>query len=119
MEITRDAKLAALLRIPWTVTIEQSDEGYFVARCLEIPGSIATGGEGEIEREFWESLRESLACLLDNNDPIPLPPSVSQLPWEVPILRTTLAPLVDDDARTGSLGAVTAEPRRVDEAVAA
>jgi hypothetical protein len=108
MPISRDAKLAALLQLPWTIDIQQSEEGYIVARCREVPGSLATGSPEEIEAEFWESLRESLACLVDAGDDIPLPRGITELPWEQ---QLGLPPVFPDAARvtetrTGVLGSV-------------
>ena len=87
MTPNRESRLAALLRLPWTVRVERSDEGYFVARCAELPGSIATGSKDEIEGEFWESMRATLGTLLDDGDRIPLPNGVKILPWEVSFPR--------------------------------
>jgi hypothetical protein len=84
MPWTRESKLDALLRLPWTVRTERSDEGYLVARCAELPGTLATGSETEIDTEFWDSMRATMACLLDFNDAIPLPAGVKFLPWEQP-----------------------------------
>jgi predicted RNase H-like HicB family nuclease len=84
-EWTRERKLTALVRLPWTVTTERNaDEGYLVARVAELPSVIATGDtEKELARDLWESLEASLAVYVDYGDEIPLP--VGQvLPWELP-----------------------------------
>lgn len=111
MPLTNESKVEALLRLPWTVRVERSDEGYFVARCVELPGSLATGSEAEIENAFWESLRATLACVVeDGDDAIPLPNGVRALPWKVKHNPTRLAPLVaDDSVLTESAGAVAVQ----------
>lgn len=85
MTWTREQKLAALLRLPWTIRVERDvDEGYIVARIGEIPSAIATGDtEAELERDLWESLRMSLQVYLDHDDEIPLPVAAKGLPWEL------------------------------------
>jgi predicted RNase H-like HicB family nuclease len=84
MSWTRQQKLDALLRLPWTVRVEQDEEeGYFIARVIEIPSALATAdSREELEGELWDSLRASLEVYLDHGDDIPLPPSVEVLPWE-------------------------------------
>lgn len=57
--------------------------GYWVMRVEELPAALATGATPEeLERAFWESLRETLAVFLENGDPIPLPPLVARYPWQ-------------------------------------
>jgi predicted RNase H-like HicB family nuclease len=82
-EWTRARKLAALMRLPWTVTTERNaDEDYLVARVAELPSVIATGAtERELARDLWESLEASLVVYLDYDDTIPLP-AEQVLPWE-------------------------------------
>src|SRR5437588_156096 len=83
---TREQKLAALMRLPWTVRAEHNaTDGYSVARVAELPSVIATGSnDRELARDLWESLQASLSVYLDYDDPLPLP-SGAQLPWELPL----------------------------------
>lgn len=85
MSWTREQKIAALLRLPWTIRPDKDvDEGYFIARVAEIPSLIATGATPEeLERDFWQSLQASLEVSLDYGDPIT--PAVSQ---DAPVGRT-------------------------------
>jgi predicted RNase H-like HicB family nuclease len=80
---TREQKLRALMRLPWTVQTERNPEdGYLVARVVELPSVIATGDtEKELARDLWESLEASLAVYLDYGDEIPLPTG-QVLPWD-------------------------------------
>ena len=110
---TREAKLDALVRLPWTVDVDRNaEEGYLILRVRELPGTIATGDEEVVEREFWESLRATLACYLEFDDPIPLPLGVALLPWNVPaptrrtIVRSRSS--VEMFAYTAGSGAFTA-----------
>lgn len=88
MEWTREQKLAALMRLPWTVRAERNTEdGYLVARVAELPSVLATGeNDRELGRDLWESLEASLSCYLEFDDPIPLPKGV-RLPWEGKVQR--------------------------------
>ena len=83
MSWTTEQKLKALMRLPWSVTVERDeDEGYFVARVSEIPDVLATGGtEKELAADLWDALATSLGVRIDHEDPIPLPTGV-ELPWE-------------------------------------
>lgn len=78
-----EADLPWLLRLPWTIrSLYVTDEtpSYWCLRCAEIPSAIATGeSEAEVEKEFWESLRESLHIYLIHDDPIPVPDAVYRL----------------------------------------
>ena len=95
MTWTTETRLDALMRLPWTIDVERNArEGYVILRARELPGSIATGSETEVVTEFWDSLRATLACYLEFDDPIPLPASVKQLPWDVPALAERTLVLV-------------------------
>ncbi len=80
---TNERKLEALLRLPWTLHMTRnSEDGYWVMRVGELPAALATGATPEeLERAFWESLRETLAVFLKEGDEIPLPPGISRYPW--------------------------------------
>ncbi len=84
MAWTREQKLSALLRLPWSIRSEHiRGDAYWVGRVAEIPSAIGTGDSpAELERDLWDSFRASLEVYLDRGDPIPLPPGVSRLPWE-------------------------------------
>jgi hypothetical protein len=84
MTWTREQKLQALLRLPWTFTVERNEPGrYWVARVVEVPSAIATAdNERQLSREAWASLQASLEVYLDNDDDVPLPPGIQRVPWE-------------------------------------
>lgn len=83
MPWTNDQKLAYLLRLPWTLTVENGDEpGEYLIRVQEIPSAVGHGTRETVEEDLWEALRTALAARLHFGDPIPLPPSVDRLPWE-------------------------------------
>ena len=81
---TNERKLEALLRLPWTLHMTRNiEDGHWAMRVEELPAALATGATPEdLERAFWESLRETLAVFLDHGDKIPLPPRVSRYPWQ-------------------------------------
>lgn len=92
MPWTREQQLAALLRMPWTVTIERdNDDKCLIARVAEIPSALATGAsEKELSKNLWDSLRASLEVYIEYDDAIPLPPAVQRLPWQTdPDARNT------------------------------
>jgi predicted RNase H-like HicB family nuclease len=82
---TIERKLEALLRLPWSLAMTQNaEDGHWVMRVKELPAALATGATPEeLERAFWESLRETLAVFLEHGDPIPLPSPVSRYPWQL------------------------------------
>lgn len=63
------------LRMPWTVRVSRNEEdGYLVARVVELPDVIATGvDEKELEGAFRDSLRASIECYLHFGDAVPTP----------------------------------------------
>lgn len=80
---SRDQKLAALMALPWTVSVEHDSDGSLIARVAEMPDSIATGEtEKALARDLWESIEASLSVRLDNDDPFVVPPGIT-LPWEL------------------------------------
>ncbi len=84
MTWTTKQKLSYLMTLPWTVTVERSEEG-LVAHVGEIPDAIATGDdEHELARDLWESLWSSLSARLEYQDEIPLPTgaNISPMPWD-------------------------------------
>ena len=84
MPWTHDQKISGLMRLPWTVQVEAADDpGEIVVRISELPGMIVIGTAAEVEKEFWPALKASLECCLQFGDEnsLPLPPSVSALPW--------------------------------------
>jgi predicted RNase H-like HicB family nuclease len=81
MAWTEQQKVEALLRLPWTVSVEKGPDGDFVAYVREIPGVIATGETMKaLGIDLWQSLNAALQCFVEFNDDIPLPPG-SALPW--------------------------------------
>jgi hypothetical protein len=82
MTWTVERQLEVLLRLPWTI-VATDEEGERVLRVREIPSVLASGTDAaEVERDFWESLRESLAAYLHFGDPVPKPKGVRAFPWE-------------------------------------
>ena len=78
MEWTSEEKLEQLLRLPWTIGAETTEEGDQLLRVLEIPSAVGTGSTpGELESDLWDSLRESLRAYLHFGDTIPLPVGVA------------------------------------------
>jgi predicted RNase H-like HicB family nuclease len=98
----RDRRLAALIRLPWTVTVVIED-GDMVARVRELPDAIATGrDERELAKDLWDAVEASLAIRLDNGDEVPLPAG-NRFPWEGPqasIKQGVI--LVDEPTRTST-----------------
>jgi hypothetical protein len=82
MPWTRDEQLAALMRLPWTISIGPSEFGeYLVGRVAELPDAIATGpDERALARDLYESLKASLASRLEADADVPLPRG-AELPW--------------------------------------
>ncbi len=77
---TREQKLEALMKLPWTVTTEREQDTW-IGRVAEMSDAIATAGtERELAIDLWESLHASLSVRIDNDDPISLPPK-TELPW--------------------------------------
>ncbi len=86
MPWTDDQKLAYLIRLPWTVLVEDGDEpGERVLRIEELPSVIVGGVNArELAEEFWVSLRTSLETYLHYGDRVPVPPRVGPLPRDQP-----------------------------------
>jgi|ERR1043166_1013288 predicted RNase H-like HicB family nuclease len=81
MPWTSEQKVEALLRLPWTLSVEKDSSGDLVAYVREIPGVVATGSSMKaLGIDLWQSLKATLECFLEFNDDIPLPPGAS-LPW--------------------------------------
>lgn len=80
---TNEDKLAALLRLPWTIGVQRDPDGTLVARVAEIPDAIATGeNEHELQKDLWDTLAESLRVRLEYGDDVPLPGG-QRAPWEL------------------------------------
>lgn len=81
MTWTENQQLEYLLKLPWTVVAETTSEGDRVLRIAEIPSATGSGDSpSQMERDLWESLRESLRAYLHYGDPIPVPAAASP-PW--------------------------------------
>ena|SRR2546425_296821 len=81
MSWTQDQQLEYLLRLPWTVVAETTPEGDRILRIAEIPSATGSGHTtNDMERDLWDSLRESLRAYLNFGDPIPLPDGAKS-PW--------------------------------------
>lgn len=66
------ARIELAVQQPWTVLISRDDDNGYVARVEEIPDAIATGETIEaLERDLWESIRESIRARIAFGDPIP------------------------------------------------
>ena len=82
MEWSNQSKIAILLRLPWTIDSTMED-GERVLRVRELPSVVVSGNDSaELEREFWESVRETLSAYLHFGDPVPLPKGFRTLPWD-------------------------------------
>ncbi len=81
MSWSEEKQIEHLLRLPWTIVRETTPEGDQILRVAEIPSAVGSGSTPqEIERDLWESLRESLRAYLHFKDPVPLP-SGAQPAW--------------------------------------
>ncbi|MEP6832951.1 MAG: hypothetical protein ABJB74_06130 [Gemmatimonas sp.] len=70
----RDPKVAQLMALPWTIRVSKDDENGLVAMVEELPDAIATGNTPEeLERDFWQSLAESIRARLALGDEVPRP----------------------------------------------
>jgi hypothetical protein len=80
---TTEQKMAALMRMPWTVLVETDPtDASLIARVAELPDAIATGtDETDLARDLWEAIEASLRCRLDFGDEIQLPAGINP-PWE-------------------------------------
>lgn len=87
--LTQEQELSWLMDLPWTFTSEPSpdDAGEFVVRIAEIPDATVIGTEKEVSTEIFASLRASLACRLEFNDPINLPRAVVLRPSPIVTLQ--------------------------------
>lgn len=108
MDAKVEAELRRLLFLPWTIVPEVTPEGDRLLRVLEVPSAVGHGEtDEELERDLWESLKESLKAYLHFGDPIPLPSGIPQswLPTS-PMQRAVQQPryyiVTATDARTGS-----------------
>lgn len=80
-EWTRDEKLAALMRLPWTIRVETDADGSLIAHVAEMDDATATGARmKDLAIDLWEAIEASLDVRLTHDDPIPLPRGV-KLPW--------------------------------------
>ena len=83
MPWTDEQKLDYLMRQPWTIVREDSGESYALLRCKEMPDAVGSGDtDAELERDFWDSLRESLRARMHFGDTVPNP-STHPFPWEI------------------------------------
>ena len=82
MPWTPQQKLAALMRLPWTVRTRRDSEDGYIIEIDEFPSVVAAGDtEKEVGRDLWEALEATLYAYLAHGDVIPLPPG-GVLPWE-------------------------------------
>ena len=83
---TSQEKLAALMRLPWSIRVEQeAGGGPLVAHVGELPDAVARGDSIKaLGKHLWISLSESLARRLERGESIPLPPG-RPLPWDGPL----------------------------------
>jgi predicted RNase H-like HicB family nuclease len=78
---TDQQKVAALLQLPWTISVEESRDG-LVAYVREIPGVIATGETMKgLGVDLWLAMSAVLESLIADGDEIPVPPG-ARLPWD-------------------------------------
>lgn len=83
MTWTIEQKLAALLRLPWTLRVQRdAAEGYFIAECTEMPEVTATAtDERLLDRELWAAMETALRARIDDDDVV-LPRGTKVRPWE-------------------------------------
>ena len=73
-----DPALRRLLALPWTIVPETTPEGDRLLRVREIPSAVGHGAtDAELERDLWDSLRESLLAYLHFGDAVPQPHPVA------------------------------------------
>ncbi len=88
MAWTTEDKLEWLLRQPWRVHVDREDDGSYFARVDGLQGAVADGrNSDELQRNFWESLRETLRAYLETGDHMPLPGNTLP-PWDAAPART-------------------------------
>ena len=72
--MSKDPKVVALLRLPWTIVQERLPGGEILFRVVEIPAAVGEGATAqEAEADLWEALAEALAALIHFGDPVPMP----------------------------------------------
>lgn len=70
-----DPRIAQYLRLPWRVRVSRDEDNGFVATVDEMPDAIGTGATAkELEHDFWQAMRASIAARLALGEPIPCPP---------------------------------------------
>ena len=72
--MSKDPKVVALLRLPWTIVQERGSAGEILFRVVEIPAAVGEGATPQAaEADLWEALAEALAALIHFGDPVPMP----------------------------------------------
>lgn len=99
-----DPRIAQYLRLPWRVRVSRDEDNGFVATVDEMPDAIGTGATAkELEHDFWQSMRASIAARLELGEPIPSPP-VRHTKHRLSIVRR----LPEHSETVGSGGAIFA-----------
>lgn len=113
MTWTIEQKIAYLCRLPWTIVPGVGDaDGERTLRVQELPSVVGSGlSDGELESEFWDSMKATLAGLLHFGDPIPLPPRARQrrLPWEVSAVTPVIPPAITYRVRDATVASARLE----------
>lgn len=82
MNWNTEAKLRYLIRLPWTILAETTEDGEKVLKVAEVPSAMGSGPTDEASiADLWDSLQSSLEAYLHFGDPVPTPEEQA-LPWE-------------------------------------
>lgn len=111
MPWSKEQKLEFLLRAPWTISLEISEDGERLLVVREIPAVVGSGEtDSEIERDFWESLEETLKAYLHFEDVVPRPVGVAGFPWEANAKQVAASTVVDAGGRSIQQASATSAP---------
>lgn len=95
MKWTTEAKVQYLMRLPWTIVPEVSEEGDRLLRVAELPPAVGCGETDKaLAADFFESFAATLEAYVDADETPPLPKGVTSVPWlvdqEPPSLKGTV-----------------------------
>lgn len=108
MSWTNERKLEWYCRLPWRVIVEIEEDGSLFARVDELPGAVAHGAnEKELEREFWESVGQTIRAYIAAGDQVPMPVRAAREPWTNDVL--TGSPVEEAASEKATATAATGE----------
>lgn len=95
MKWTTEAKVQYLMRLPWTIVPDESEEGDRLLRVAELPAAVGCGETDKaLAADFFESFAATLEAYVEADETPPLPEGESSLPWlvdqEAPSLKGTV-----------------------------